>query len=1375
MTKIEVNFQFNNKNETITIINKNKKEISKDFIISNICEQIISDENYRENWGINSDNFSKDDLNYEYIKYKEKKYNAWVLFKDNQILKYDENEIIKILIKGTLITNEHKKLKQELKLLIDKVQDISDKIRNKNIYKKNNNKIIDRDLEIDIVVLTANPLLSKKNKNNMNDKELELQSINDFHNVTSSIYNTISNSTKCINAVFMPLTINNLKKAISHRPQILHLICKSTYIIPDSMKAQEQKKKNKKIKINKDFKSYNYVNLIFEDNNYFYMEMISKKNLDDIFGEEKEEEEEEDKKIEKEKEEKEIENEIKENEKIINNIILIISTQLSKDVYEMVKNYGFKYVLVQHTTIADSNFVANFNEQFYKSILEQKESIKACFNYAKNIKINYELNQFCCCYHDHLEKCDFMKNFENELYISDNNEDDNSKKFTHFSHLRYKCECSKKNNNFAQHSIDCKDNNEERKELKKNNTCCCREIKENNHNSSKIEEIFFNNFQEKCEIINFGDGNDGVGMIENYDTNYDKMKLVVGRNKIIYDIYNKIIKSNNDLLNVYQYEFNELPDIIIEYFIERINLLNEEENLVNINKKKSFDDIPKNIPTIGSDSSLKIIENAPLHKIKKYNFEKIELKKDELYKLYNLKKKDTINIIYFIIILEDNIIKDIFKKININDYKIIFFTKKEINVNNLNIEKIKLEGLKEENYNIKYQIEKIKYKKEEFNDIINQKKKENKDTKTYIYIESNIKCEILYLFNILEKFYEWELQILYPDNNGTVIKLLRQEQKSIKKETEDKLKKIIEQIDDVFSDIIKEEIKNEYNKYKESIIKEFNKIQKKIEKAFEFKNNMKKKDIYNKLNDIEEKLIDKELLENIRKGMNILEKKRKESNINFKEKEKKFNNSINNIENELNDYKKLLDEKEGKIGKELEVGFNSIKDIIEKEFWVIIKREKNKEDTKKYIYQKEYLNDHFNIFYNNWKNKISNEIKQKILINLFEYFSISFRKLIKLSKENYKPNNYYIKKFKPVNSLTSFSAIQELGIWKSEYNHKDNINDYKLKSYDKEIDDLKKYCSHLAHNFINIFTLENINLSMNDTNKRDELLKYIKDISITYYTCLKLCEVNNISFKDYSVFIQLFEKYKEEFLFASIRFRLMNFMNRGNINNLDELNKIIEEFKNNKYIEGELEAMFGKLYIYIKEKEKEKENVNKQYYSLLDRIEKIEKDNECKVENKKRFINLFKCKVKYIFIKYKIKNRFYQDGELKELSINYNNKKCMVNIFKEEKNYFYLIKTFLLISEWKLLEYNTNQEDKSYLNNKEYYYYLNFALYLSYIYNYKEYIIHYIESKKKINNKINKESENKNIYNEIVEKLKEFCKKYICEEYKEQNYYFYIN
>ncbi len=741
-----------------------------------------------------------------------------------------------------------------------------------------------------------------------------------------------------------------------------------------------------------------------------------------------------------------------------------------------------------------------------------------------------------------------------------------------------------------------------------------------------------------------------------------------------------------------------------------------------------------------------------------------------------MKKKDTINIIYFIIILEDNIIKDIFKKININDYKIIFFTKEEIKANNLNIEKIKLEGLKEENYNIEYQIEKIKYKKEEFEDLINQKKKENKDTKTYIYIESNIKCEILYLFNILKNFYEWELKILYPDNSETVKELLRQQQEPIEKEMEGILQKIMKQIDNVFSNITKEKINNEYNKYKESIKKKFNKIEKKIENAFEFKNNIKRKDIYYKLNDIKEKLIDKEFLEIIKKGMDILEKIKKESNINFKEIEKKFNNSINNIEKELNDYNKKLDEKEGKIEKGIEVGFNSIKDVIEKDFWVIIKREKNKEDTKKDIYQKENLFDYFNIFYNNWKNKISNETKQKILINLFEYFSISFRKLIKLSKENYRPNNYYIKKFKPVDSLTSFSAIQELGIWKYEYNHNDNKNDYKLKSYDKEIDDLKKYCSHLANNFVNIFTLENISLSMNDTNKRDELVKYINDISITYYTCLKLCEINTISFKDYSVFLQLFEKYKEEFLFASIRFRLMNFMNRGNEKNLDELNKIIEEFKDNKYIEGELEAMFGKLYIYIKENEEE--DVNKQYKCLLDRIDKIEEDNECILENKKRFINLFKCKVKYIFIKYKIKKGFCEDGELKELSINYSNKKCMVSIFKEEQNYFYLIKTFLLLSEWKLLKYkeiNANQEDKSYLNNKEYYYYLNFALYLSYKYNYKEYIIHYIESKKKINNKINKESENKKIYNEIVEKLKEFCKIYECEEYKDQNYYFYID
>ena len=68
------------------------------------------------------------------------------------------------------------------------------------------------------------------------------------------------------------------------------------------------------------------------------------------------------------------------------------------------------------------------------------------------------------------------------------------------------------------------------------------------------------------------------------------------------------------------------------------------------------------------------------------------------------------------------------------------------------------------------------------------------------------------------------------------------------------LQKIMKQIDNVFSDITKEKINNEYNKYKESIKKKFNKIEKKIENAFEFKNNIKKKYIYYKLNDIKENL-----------------------------------------------------------------------------------------------------------------------------------------------------------------------------------------------------------------------------------------------------------------------------------------------------------------------------------------------------------------------------------------------------------------------------------------------------------------------------------------------------------------------------------------
>ena len=110
--------------------------------------------------------------------------------------------------------------------------------------------------DIDISVLISNPLMDIK------DNQLkELKSMNDFHNITSAVYDVIRRSTKLVTAEFHILTQNNLIEAISLKPKIIHLICKSVYILPDPDKIEEKDK-------DKSLNSSNFVNLIFEDNNY---------------------------------------------------------------------------------------------------------------------------------------------------------------------------------------------------------------------------------------------------------------------------------------------------------------------------------------------------------------------------------------------------------------------------------------------------------------------------------------------------------------------------------------------------------------------------------------------------------------------------------------------------------------------------------------------------------------------------------------------------------------------------------------------------------------------------------------------------------------------------------------------------------------------------------------------------------------------------------------------------------------------------------------------------------------------------------------------------------------------------------------------------
>ena len=639
--------------------------------------------------------FEKEDIIFESISYFDNDYKGWILLNEEEYISLNNNdkdneEIIKLLIKVRIKTKSDKDLINQYKNIKKRVEDLSNniKLNNRNNKNENNENDNENESEIDISVLTANPLIDleyDKNKNINNVKEL--RTMNDFNNITNAILNVVIESTKLINAEFYPLTVNNLKKVILHKPKIIHLICKSTYIIPQN--ENEMKKEDK---------SFNFVNLLFEDNDYFIMKAIDKDDLDLIFGEDKELKDEKDKK------EQEI---IKKN---IKDIVLIISTQLSQDVYKIVEKYNFKNILVQHTTVSDSLFIADFNEQFYKNIIEQMNinndnndnvinqnneqiipKINDFFEDAMNININ-ESNQFCCCFHEHKYNCIFMKNLINELYIKNDKVDNKNLSvfFPHFSHLRYKCTNS--NNchmiDFCGHGL-C-DNNTKSKTMR--SCCCCLGIKIKSGNKRKmlineiehcLKNIFYKNFNESTNNneIKFGNKINSFGVIKNleYIPNYEKMKYIVGRNNIVYEIYQNLFKSEFRLINIYNnrkdyYELNEIADIIIEYLKERKYIIYNEENNDNNNCQLNKEDLQikreitgKELPRVSlnknnSELDIRILNSAPIQlewKKNEYNFEKMILNKKNDFNYFRMKDKNKSNLIYFIITFDDILSKDI--------------------------------------------------------------------------------------------------------------------------------------------------------------------------------------------------------------------------------------------------------------------------------------------------------------------------------------------------------------------------------------------------------------------------------------------------------------------------------------------------------------------------------------------------------------------------------------------------------------------------------------------------------------------------------------------------------------------------------------------
>ena len=1247
-----------------------------DFINKAIISHVI--QNFKESYK---------EKKIKFIRYLNQEYDAWMLLNENEDLEIkndlqilvklkdnnlDKNQILKKKKIIGKIKNLCKKIDQEVSKL-DKQKDIKDyrpsKTYNESMKKidieKNNEKDEEKkDKEIendnsfysndddkdyaDIIVLTGNPILDRQEDQIDQIEEKELRSMNDFNSITDSIHNYILyDCNKQIKARFLPLTEQNLIMSIYQKPKILHLICKSVY--------QLEKNKDNNNNLNNKY----CVNLLFENENC-EVERVNDNDLKKIFN---------------------FKYLLKKDKEILKNISLFISTPLSEDVFDMVKTFNFKNILVQHTSLANIEFISQLNEQLYKNIIDLNCSIKISLENAKKDIINVDRmkdkQQSCCCFHIHEDNCTFKMNLSNELY-SDNINKEEIFKIPHFYHLRYKCECNDKDfcNHKKKNSCDnyLYSFNSLCKKKKSQYICCCHSLKKM-HDLNHIFFCQFSNIKDDEGIFsNYKSNNISFIINQEYVPNYGKMNLFLGRNLIVYNIFDFIKNKTHIIINIYGKQYLEdinkidlLIDMIKEFLKERIPYLNYDDFQPNINnednsnelliakKKTSIFKINKfqrfidKMNSCSSSKSLNLFpaESAPQGLIQQKNtpiFEKIYFKNDKennisiINDINNCKNK-----VYFIngYKLKNIDLIKIFEQKELFQSQIILFTENKFekdsikNTNNIEISYLSFESLKKNDYEIKLQNQKISSNKYDF--------------------DKNIKNK-LYESNYIEK-----------ENN---------------------------------------------------------------------------------------------LEDNLSESSKI----NKDNNKNFLYYEILFLFNCSNS---------------GHFGMEMQALFpnnlEEIKSIIEAKYIpksVLIKKEE--------INYYRYIRNEsvFKNYYETRKDLIPYKVKQLILEKLFGFYSFAFHFLLKKTKvkdwkntdnniklELKKNNNKKIIKYKPYDYLTTFSAIQELGMWLPFKKNKNNEKDIIL-----DIHNIYGYFNHLLRNFKDMFKEQNIMLCMKNEEIWKNIQEDIADISITLSTLLKIFLLDEqkliISFNN------IFRKEENNINPASLRFQLFDNMSneyyRHKKKHLQELEKIEFGFKNIGYVEGELETLFAKCITNYRENGDLKKFNDILKNKIMPKLLELEKNENYKIDNKAKFITLFKSKVKYKYIKYKLKKGKLNNEDILDL-------KDLLNNFKKI-NYFYMMKTCFLLSEWYLQKYknakiNGKEETKEKL---EHLVYLNFANSISYLYlinkemdgRYIDYAKNYIEKKYNIN--INKKEKNK----EIEERIKELCKEYIGNTTKKETTFY---
>ena len=637
-------------------------------------------------------------INFDYIRFFDG--DGWILLEEDDVIqlnnKKDYNNL-KILIKAEISSEDKIKLEDKYKNINKEMEYIDFDLKNKNSIHYVS------DAPLNLIVLTANPLM---------DNEKELRTLNDFNKIPSTIYKLFKEEDYLKYTEFLPLTMNTLEGILidkTRRPVILHLICKSVYI--DKNFESENNNNDKESKNNSEL----FTNLIFEkdeDENKdeddkvlskYYLEFIDKNKLANL------------------KKWIDSDKNLQEN---IGKITLIISTQLAENVFDLFKDFGFKNLIVQHTTLADLKFVVKFNYTFYKELIIRKcLPINELYEMALNIYMEKEdPPTFCCCFHKHKNKCNFLEDIKNELYFDNKERNDvDSLKNTlpHFYHLFPECKplqsCyteiwsdrgillnnaekyfeysfsfHKKGCVFRCNSINKKNiiklKTSDDKEKTFYNLCCCNEPTEK-HNRNYVFIKYFT----KDKINNkIGFKPPETMKEKKFFPDYEKMELLVGKNSIVFDLI-KFFYSKEQYYNIYDDKIEKIENLesfesfvkaVIEYYKYKNYYLyepDEEEKDVQLKKIKSSPQIAlrKLLSGISNNDNIKSKNSELIPDIsteKKIDFIEIKLKENEIINedmIYNFMND---NKIIFIYVYDTELLSSI-KKTN---QKIIFLSNKKL-------------------------------------------------------------------------------------------------------------------------------------------------------------------------------------------------------------------------------------------------------------------------------------------------------------------------------------------------------------------------------------------------------------------------------------------------------------------------------------------------------------------------------------------------------------------------------------------------------------------------------------------------------------------------------------------------------------------------